>query len=62
MAIVEKLETLLDTKMVIKEAIISRGVNVSDTDSFASYADKIREIQGSDVEFVETGRIITIEE
>lgn len=37
----EKLQKILDTKSAIKQAIINKGVAVSDTDTFASYAEKI---------------------
>ena len=40
----EKLNKLLDTKTAIKEAIIAKGQTVSDTDTFASYAEKIEAI------------------
>jgi surface protein len=41
----EKLENIEETKGLIKEAIVSKGVEVSDTDSFRSYAEKINNIQ-----------------
>ena len=41
----DKLEYLLETKNQIKQAIIDKGVNVADTDTFRSYATKIGEIQ-----------------
>lgn len=44
MATADKLSYLLDTKAAIKAAIINHGVSVSDTDTFRSYADKIRAI------------------
>jgi hypothetical protein len=44
----DKLNKLLETKTAIKTAIVNKGVNVADTDSFASYADKINEISGGD--------------
>lgn len=37
----EKWAYLKQTKSLIKQAIIARGVSVSDTDTFRSYADKI---------------------
>lgn len=37
----EKLINIEETKTLIKEAIISKGIEVSDTDSFRSYVDKI---------------------
>ena len=45
MATAEKLNYLLDTKNQIKNAITEKGVAISDTDTFRSYADKIRNIQ-----------------
>lgn len=44
-SIANKLETLKKTKTSIKEAIIAKGISVSDTDSFSSYADKIKQIK-----------------
>lgn len=44
MATADKLNKLLETKQAIKQAIIDKGVAVADTDTFASYATKIREI------------------
>lgn len=41
----EKLDLLKQTKANIKAAIISKGVEVSESDTFASYADKISSIQ-----------------
>ena len=40
----DKLNRLLETKAAIKTAIIGKGQSVSDTDTFASYADKIEAI------------------
>lgn len=42
----DKLNKILSTKTEIKNAIIEKGVDVSDLDTFASYADKIRSISG----------------
>ena len=42
----DKLAKLAETKSNIKQAIIAKGVSVSDTDTFASYAGKIGQIQG----------------
>lgn len=42
----DKLAKLAETKSSIKQAIIDKGVSVSDTDTFASYAGKIGQIQG----------------
>lgn len=44
----EKLNQLIATKDDIKSAIIEKGQSVSDTDAFASYADKIRAIEGDE--------------
>lgn len=46
MAIDSKLNYLQETKNQIKDAIIQKGVGVLDTDSFRSYANKIRQIEG----------------
>ena len=47
MAIAEKLNYLLETKNQIKNAIVEKGVSVSDTDSFRSYANKIAQIKSN---------------
>ena len=44
MGLVQKLNYLLGTKEAIKEAIITKDIKVTDTDSFRSYADKINAI------------------
>lgn len=44
--IAENLTLLQSTKANIKQAIVNKGVSVSDTDTFASYADKIGQISG----------------
>lgn len=41
----DKLNKLLETKAAIKQAIIDKGVDISDTDTFASYPEKIESIQ-----------------
>lgn len=46
MAINEKLNYLIETKSAIKNALIAKGAEVSDTDTFRSYADKISLIEG----------------
>lgn len=46
MTIANKLNYLNQTKTAIKEAIINKGVLISDTDTFRSYADKINLISG----------------
>ena len=43
--IADKLTYLSGTKEAIKQAIIGKGVDVTDTDTFRSYADKISSIQ-----------------
>ena len=43
--IADKLTYLSGTKDAIKQAIIGKGVEVTDTDTFRSYADKIEAIQ-----------------
>lgn len=47
MATADKLNKLLETKQAIKQAIISKGGTVSDSDTFASYATKISELTTS---------------
>lgn len=47
MGIDNKLTYLNDTKNAIKKAIIDKGVDVLDTDTFRSYAEKINNISGS---------------
>lgn len=42
----DKLNKLLETKAAIKQAIIDKGVDISDEDTFASYPEKISSIQG----------------
>lgn len=44
--IAEKLTYLNDTKTAIKNSIVAKGVSVSDSDTFRSYATKIGEISG----------------
>ena len=45
MAIKDKLEHLLETKQAIKQAIIDKGQEIADTDTFRSYAEKIKAIE-----------------
>lgn len=47
LGLVQKLNYLLDTKKLIKQAIINKDVEVSDTDTFRSYADKIDSINSN---------------
>ena len=42
----DKLQKVLTSKESIRQAIINKGVNVSPTDTFSTYASKISEIQG----------------
>lgn len=44
--VADKLNKIIDTKANIKNAIITKGVSVSDADTFASYAEKILSISG----------------
>lgn len=44
--ITDKLNKLAETKSAIKTAIVNKGVSISDSDTFASYADKIGSIEG----------------
>lgn len=44
-AVVNKLNYLKETKAIIKNAITEKGVTVSDTDTFRSYANKIGSIK-----------------
>ena len=44
--ITDKLNKLTETKSAIKTAIVNKGVAVSDSDTFASYANKIASISG----------------
>lgn len=44
LGLIQKLNYLLDTKEAIKEAIVNKKVEISDTDTFRSYADKINDI------------------
>ena len=58
--ITDKLNKLAETKSAIKTAIVNKGVTISDTDTFASYADKISSISsggggGYDFDFTVLG-------
>lgn len=48
MTIADKLTYLNETKQAIKQAIIDKGVEVADTDTFRNYANKIGEISASE--------------
>lgn len=60
----DKLNKLLETKQAIKTAIINKGVEVSESDTFSSYADKINNISssgGDEIEVINnTGRTIEV--
>ena len=56
--VADKLNKLVTTKENIKNAIISKGISVTDSDTFASYANKILEIQGT----ITSSKINTVEE
>lgn len=45
----DKINYLNGTKAAIKEAIVNKGVSVSDSDTFRSYAEKIGDIEGGSV-------------
>ena len=47
---IAKLNYLLETKNQIKNAIVAKGVAIEDTDTFRSYADKINDIKGGNIE------------
>ncbi len=53
--LVEKINYLKETKTAIKNAIVAKGVPVSDTDTFRSYAGKI----GSNSKWPANGQQIT---
>lgn len=55
--IAEQINYLAETKTAIKEALVAKGVNVADTDTFRSYADKIGQIQSGGGGSVEYWRI-----
>ena len=46
MSTADKLSYLAQTKTAIKDAIVEKGVDVSSSDTFRSYAEKIRAIEG----------------
>lgn len=58
----DKLNYLIETKELIKEALIEQGVEVSDTDTFRSYANKVKSISTAEdlsVELAEQDAAIT---
>ena len=46
MSLADKLRTILNIKVEIKQAIIEKGVEIEDNEQFANYPAKILEIQG----------------
>lgn len=58
MTISDKLNYLSETKTAIKNAIIEKGIEVSDTDTFRSYAEKISAIESGSADNY-LGRIVT---
>lgn len=57
-----KLQYLADTKTAIKEALVEKGVEVADTDTFRSYANKISSIEsGGDLDGLIEGTITELE-
>ena len=59
MSTADKLGKVLETKLAIKGAITEKGVAVLDTDTFASYPDKIRAIQSGGGEGGGTKKFVT---
>lgn len=57
MTLENQLQQILDIKQDINEAISQQGVNISQTDAFSSYANKIKSIQGSNT--VQNGFSVT---
>ena len=45
MSTADKMSYLLETKSQIKNAIVNKGIEVAETDSFRSYAEKIGSIE-----------------
>ena len=63
----DKLNKLLETKQAIKTAIINKGVKVSESDTFRSYADKINNISsggsGDVIQAINnTGSIVNVDD
>lgn len=50
-SVIPKIEYLNDTKDLIKQALIEKGVEIADTDTFRSYADKIGNLNTTKVPF-----------
>lgn len=51
MTTTDKLEKLINTKAAIRQSIVDKGVTVNDSDTFASYPEKINEISGGSINF-----------
>lgn len=51
-SVIPKIEYLNDTKDLIKQALIEKGVEIADTDTFRSYADKIGDINTAKVPYI----------
>lgn len=56
-SIADKLTYLQETKTAIKNAIVSKGIEISDTDTFRSYANKIDSLKDGVKESTFTGYI-----
>lgn len=54
----DKLNKVLETKAAIKDAIVAKGVTVTDTDTFASYPAKIAEISGGGAPATKYGVVV----
>lgn len=61
-SVIPKIEYLNDTKDLIKQALIEKGVEIADTDTFRSYADKIGNINTSKVPLLLAGVITGLTE
>ena len=57
-SLADKLSHLNETKTAIKNAIVEKGVDVADTDTFRSYAEKISAIESGSADNY-LGRIVT---
>ena len=49
--VVDKLNYLKETKTAIKNALVEKGVEVADSDTFRSYAQKVADIQAGGGDF-----------
>ena len=52
--VMHKLDYLDDTKVLIKDAIIEKGQDITDDVTFREYVDKIKEISSGDVKLFNT--------